>query len=144
MTEDPWDTMSFGRADHAAEQAAQQARERRTMAELLMARGQRKAAAIVAVSGYRSDCVDNWDGGQYEVVLSVPAAQFDAVDEETRAAMEAAARAVTGAGHFFGLDLEVQLLSPQPDWERELFERLFRVRDTADAAGLEHGGDDAN
>lgn len=63
------------------------ARERRTIAELLLARGLKKAAAIVAMSGYRSDCVDNWNGGQYEVVQSVPAAQFDAVGADSRAAL---------------------------------------------------------
>lgn len=109
------------------------------MAELLLARGQQKGAAIVAVSGYRSDCVDNWDGGQYEVVLTVPAAQFDAVDEDTRAALEAAARDVTGAAHFSGLCLEVQLLNPEPGWERELFDRLFRAREKSGAVGLDQG-----
>ena len=37
--------------------------ERRMVAELLAARGQRQAAAVVALSSLESVCVDNWDGG---------------------------------------------------------------------------------
>lgn len=137
MAETDWDEPFGPLAD---QEDLHLARERRTIAELLLARGHQKAAAIVAISGYRSDRVDNWDGGQYEVVLSLPAAQFDAVDEDSRAALEDAARVVTGEKHFAGLGLEVQLVEPRPGWERELFDRLFGERDRQDLPEAVDGG----
>lgn len=46
--------------------------DRHAIARLLQARGEAHAAAIVALSVYRPDHVDNWDGGQYEATLEVP------------------------------------------------------------------------
>ena len=137
MAETDWDD-PFG--PDADEEDLRLARERRTIAELLLARGHQKAAAIVAISGYRSDCVDNWNGGQHEVVLSIPAAQFDAVDADSRAALEDAARVVTGERHFAGLSLEVQLVDPRPGWERDLFDRLFGERGRPDLPEVVDGG----
>lgn len=137
MTETGWGDPFGSPADR---EGLRLARERRTMAELLLARGHQKAAAIVAMSDYRSDCIDNWDGGQYEVVLSVPAAQFDAVDEDSRAALEQAARDVTGDKHFAGLGLEVKLIDPRPGWERELFDRLFEEHARTDLPEVVDGG----
>ena len=105
--------------------AAQNAREHRTMAELLLTRGQRIAAAIVAASTYSSDFVDNWDGGQYEVVLGVPAVAFDQVGDSMREVLSAAARDITGHGHFRGLIVQVRLQDPEPDWQRILLEDVF-------------------
>ena len=141
MTEDLWDYATAVSAEHAAAEASRTAQERRTMAELLLARGQPKAAALVAMSDYRSEYVDNWNGGVYAVVLSVPAAQFDQVDPETRVALEGAARDITGAEQFSGLRLEVQLVDPEPGWERDLFNRLFREPDGA-ALALSEGDRD--
>jgi hypothetical protein len=137
MAETGWDDPFGTRADP---EQLRLARERRTMAELLLTRGHQKAAAIVAMSEYRSDCVDSWDGGQFEVVLSIPAAQFDAVDDDSRTALEQAARDVTGDKHFAGLGLEVQLLDPRPGWEQELFDRLFGERARSDLPGVVDGG----
>lgn len=95
------------------------------MAELLLARGQERAAALLAASTYSSCCVDNWDGGQYEVAIAVPAALFDRIDSETRAVLEAAARDIVGGDHFRGLSVQVRLTDPEPGWERALLERVF-------------------
>jgi hypothetical protein len=98
------------------------------MAELLLARGHIKAAAVLAMSEYRADRVDNWDGGQFETVLSVPAALFDVVADDLREQMHDAARDVTGPTHFAGLVVEVRLADPAVGWDRDLLDSL---RDTA-------------
>src|SRR5579884_3063044 len=106
---DLWDTWDEKAAARAAADASRFDRERRTLAEILLARGHAKAAALVAISMYRCDRVDNWDGGQFETVLSVPATQFDLVTGDIREAIESAALAITGAGHFAGLSVEVKI-----------------------------------
>jgi hypothetical protein len=46
--------------EHRAEQAE---RERQAACELLLHRGNDAAAFVVAAAIWRSDCVDNWNGG---------------------------------------------------------------------------------
>ncbi|CPZ54761.1 Uncharacterised protein [Mycobacteroides abscessus] len=57
---------TWGAADDPGDQYEA---DRCAIAKLLDARGHAEAAAIVAVSVYRPDLVDNWNGGQYEAVL---------------------------------------------------------------------------
>lgn len=123
MTEDMWNCWA---ADAAAQREKQDAREHRTMSALLIARGQRAAAAVLAASTYTSDCVDNWDGGQYEVVIAVPAVLFDRIDSETRAALEHAAKDIVGVEHFRGLVIQVRLMDPEPGWQQVLLQGVFR------------------
>lgn len=113
-----WDTSW---ADQQREQESlRNESERRTVAELLVTRGQDRAAAIVAVSAYESNCVDNWDGGQYEVDLAVPAYLFDQVTEPIRTALDGAVGAVIGTGHYRGLSVSVRMSDPTPGWDNEL------------------------
>lgn len=98
---------------------------------------------MVAMSGYRSDCVDNWNGGTFEVVLSIPVAQFDQVDAETRSALETAARDIIGDDHFSSLGVEVRLLDAEDGWEQELFNRLFGSRGIAVPPPQPEGESDA-
>lgn len=98
--------------------------ERKTLAELLLARGNVCAAALVAVAEYRCDQVDNWDGGQYEVDLALPADVFDAADADIRADLADAARAVIGEGHFEGMTISVRRSALTPSWDKELLESL--------------------
>ncbi len=121
MTEDPGAAWAAGTA---AERRLRHAREHRTMADLLLARDQVWAAATVAASLYSSYRVDEWEGGQYEVTIAVPAAVFDRVDAETRTALEEAARDVIGERHFRGLLVEIRLQDPEPGWQRALLERV--------------------
>lgn len=137
MTDEMWGSWA---AESAVRQEAQDAREHRTMAELLLARGQEPAAALLAASTYTSCCVDNWGGGQYEVAIAVPAALFDRVDGETRAALEAAASDVVGGDHFRGLCVQVRLADPEPGWERAVLERVFGSSASSDDVASSDGG----
>lgn len=120
MTEDMRDDWSRQRADGDARRREQ---ERQALAALLAARGEQAAAAIVAMSEWRADLVDNWNGGQYRGVLAVPPACYDLVTSELRDALADAARAVLGEC-FAGLDIEVRLGEAAPGWDVELLTRL--------------------
>lgn len=98
--------------------------ERKTLAELLFARGESLAAALVAVAEYRCDLVDNWDGGQYEVNLALPANVFDTADSDVRDTLADAAKAVIGDSHFRELTISVRRSTLTPNWDKELFESL--------------------
>ena len=142
MTDEMWASWA---ADAAAQHQTQDAREHRTIADLLLARGQEWAAAMLAASTYTSDCVDNWDGGQYEATIAVPAALFDRVDADTRTVLEAAARDIIGQDHFRGLSIQVRLVDPEPGWQRALLERVFASPPPPDATAqlaLPPGGGD--
>ncbi|WP_024794184.1 hypothetical protein [Tomitella biformata] len=97
--------------------------ERKTLAELLLARGESIAAALVAVAEYRRNQVDNWDGGQYEVDLALPADMFDAA-ADVRGELAEAARAVIGEGHFQGLTISVRRSDLIPSWDKDLLDSL--------------------
>lgn len=131
---DMWDDLARATADAEARREVGAERERQAVAQLLLARGHHLAAALVAVSGYRSDCVDNWDGGQYEVTLLVPAGQYDVVDDDVRAAIMSAAAAVTGEGHFSGLIVAIRLPDHQPGWDEELLRTIFSERQQSGTA----------
>lgn len=47
-------------------------RDRQALSQLLSARGEQHASALVAVSAYRDEYVDGLDGGQYDAILAVP------------------------------------------------------------------------
>lgn len=99
--------------------------ERKTLAELLLARGKARAAALVALATYRCDQVDNWDGGQYEVDLALPADVFDKADADVRTELADAAQAVIGEGHFQGLTISVRRSALTPSWDKELLKSLW-------------------
>jgi hypothetical protein len=119
MTWDDW------ASEAEARQRAENEREHRTMVELLLARGKNLSAALVTASTYTSDCVDNWDGGQYEVNLGVPPRLFDRIDNETLAVLEAAARDVIRDSHFHGLSIHVGRIEPEPGWQETILRQLF-------------------
>ena len=133
-----FDGMIFETAEQTAAraQAAFEAAEgdRRTLAELLAARGQRHAAAVVALSTFDAVQVDNWDGGQYEVHMSVPVALYDRVVGELEKQVSAAAEVVIGAGHYAGLDIGIRRADYRDGWEREFIERLSRAMRSERAA----------
>lgn len=114
------------------EQAAARARaafeaaegDRRMVAELLAARGERQAAALVALSTLEAVHVDNWDGGQYEAHLSVPVALYDRVAGELAEQISAAAEAVIGAGHYRGLEVSIRRPDYRDGWDCDLFDAL--------------------
>jgi hypothetical protein len=94
------------------------------LAKLLLARDERLAAAVVAMSDYRSDCVDNWDGGQYEVTLAVPAEAYDQVCDELYKPIDKACEAVVGAERYRGLCVRVLSPAAEADWAAKLLNEL--------------------
>lgn len=121
MSDDPWSDEFFSpqaQARRAAEAPQQADEERLAACQLLRQRGCEGAALIVASSGWRSDCVDNWDGGQYEVELAVPAALYDvARDEAVLAELNAAAEAVVGEKHFRGVVIALARSAAPAGWD---------------------------
>ena len=120
----------------AAERAAAEARnceqQRQAIAKLLSVRGQKAAAAIVAMSGWQIDDVgNNWSGEHYRGVLAVPPEGFDAVTEDLRDAIAAAARAVVGE-EFADLTIRVRLDEAELSWDEQLVAQL-REQHTRDA-----------
>ncbi|MDM2496026.1 hypothetical protein PP564_13030 [Mycobacteroides abscessus] len=112
--------------------------DRHAIARLLQARGESHAAAIVALSVYRPDHVDNWDGGQYEASLEVPPEFYDQVaGGEFAAAISQAAEAVIGPGHYAGLNTRVLAESPNPDWVEEVVASLRARRVASERADLD-------
>jgi hypothetical protein len=100
-----------------------------SLASLLMARGERLAAGVVALSRYRSDRVDNFDGGQYEVTLEVLAEAYDQARGELRSCLDQACEDIIGHGHYAGLQIRVLAPHEDPDWAAKLIDvlRLRRV-----------------
>lgn len=133
--------MSWGDEIEAREQAQAEAweRDRKTMAELLLTRGEGHAAALVAISEYRSDMVDNWDGGQYEVDIALPAVAYDKADEAVRGAMTKAAQDIVGHGHFQGLKVSVRRSALTPNWDRDIFDFVRGPSGRRDPAELSTG-----
>ena len=119
---DPWEQDA---RERALRQQAGDELDRRSIAELLEARGLGKAAVLVAASEYRSIEVSSWDGGQYQAMFAVPARVYDHVDGPTRAALEAAARAVIGEEQFDGISISVRRPASEPGWEEAMARRLF-------------------
>ncbi len=109
---------SEAQAGREAEVAQEVERERYAACQLLRQRGHEGAALIIASSGWRSDCVDNWDGGQYEVDLAVPAALFDAArDQAVLAELSAASEAVVGEKHFRGVSVSLARGEAPAGWD---------------------------
>ena len=102
---------------------------RHSLAALLLARGETFAAGVVALSRFRSYCVDNLDGGQYEVTLEVPAEAYDQARGELVGCLRAACEDVVGAGSYAGLVIRVLAPPPDPEWASKLVVvlRLRRV-----------------
>lgn len=118
MFGDPWPS----RESLLAEQAARDEADRQARAQLLLARGHDRAAAVVATATYTADQVDNWDGGQYEVTLGVPAGAYDAASTELHDVLSSAAEAIVGAMHYRGLLVTVRRPGLAPGWEAGLLE----------------------
>lgn len=121
---DPWGASSAEYDAHVTNEARLNEARRQAVAELLVSRGHDRAAALVAISGFERVEVDGWNGGQYEVYLSLPAAQFDLVTDEVKDVIDAAASAVVGASCYQGLNVHVRLTDAADGWDRALIERL--------------------
>lgn len=112
--------------------------DRRAIARLLQARGEAHAAAIVALSVYRPDHVDNWVGGQYEATLEVPPEFYDQVaGGEFAAVISQAAEAIIGSGHYAGLNTRVLAQSPNPDWVEDVVSSLRSRRVASERVDLD-------
>lgn len=112
--------------------------DRHAIARLLQARGEPHAAAIVALSIYRPDHVDNWDGGQYEATLEVPPEFYDQVaGGEFAAVIGQAAEAIIGSGHYAGLNVRVLAQQPNPEWVEEVVNSLRARRITSERIATE-------
>lgn len=133
--------MSWGDDIEAREQAQAEAweRDRKTMAELLVARGEGDAAVLVTIAEYRSDMVDQWDGGQYDVDIALPAVAYDKADDAVRAAMTKAACDIIGQGHFNGLTISVRRSALTPNWDRDIFDFVRAQPARRAPAGLPTG-----
>lgn len=114
--------------------AVQHERERRTLVQLLDAAGQPELVLVVAGSEYRSDCVDNWDGGQYEITLGVPPEHIFKITDEHRAQLERCAQVIVGEKHYRGLTVGVRLAEHEPGWDVEFAQQLWARLDAADVA----------
>lgn len=106
--------------------------DRHAIARLLHARGQTEAAAIVAVSVYRPDLVDNWNGGQYEAVLEVAPELYDKANGECGDAISSAAEALIGSDCYQGLRICLLTAPPRPDWVEEVVRGLRPVHVTSE------------
>jgi hypothetical protein len=132
---DEWDSpQAF--AQREAERRADAERDRQAMCDLLRHRGHDAAALVVAASKLTSDCVDNWDGGQYEVTLAVPAVMYDgACTEAVKAELTAVAEAVVTAKHFRGLEISLRRGDAPPGWDATAFAEIMDAsRHAASAA----------
>lgn len=116
---------TWGTADSQADLYESQ---RCAIAQLLDARGHAEAAAIVAVSVYRPDLVDNWNGGQYEAVLEVAPELYDQATGEFSEAISSAAEAMIGSDCYRGLRVCLLAAPHPPDWVEEVVRGLRPVR----------------
>lgn len=105
--------------------AVQHERERRTLVQLLDAAGQPALALVIAAAEYRSDCVDNWDGGQYEITLGIPPEHIFNITDEHRQHLERCLTVIVGEKHYRGLTVGVRLVEHQPGWDVEFAHRLW-------------------
>jgi len=128
---DGWDSpQAF--AQREAERRADAERDRQPMCELLRHRGHEAAALVVAAAELTSDCVDNWDGGQHEVTLAVPAVMYaGARSDEVLAQLSAAAEAVVTTKHFRGLEITLRRGEAPAGWDAAAFAGIMRTTDRA-------------
>ncbi|OBK92768.1 hypothetical protein A5645_22440 [Mycobacterium asiaticum] len=102
--------MGFGMPEEDLnEQEAVWEGRRHALAQLLQARGHAEAAAVVAVSHYRSDIA--WDGdNDYQVVtLTVPPKLFDAASKQLANAICESCIDVVGGG---AISMQYRVASP--------------------------------
>lgn len=121
---DPWSTWDQERREREEQQRAQDELDRQSIALLLEARGHGKVAVLVAGSEYRCVLIDNYDGGQYKGEFAVPPGWYDHIDEQTRAALEDATRAVVGEAHFAGVNITIRRAALAPGWEEAMVRRI--------------------
>ncbi|MDM3909136.1 hypothetical protein SKC41_29515 [Mycobacterium sp. 050128] len=91
-------------------------RARQALSQLLSARDEQNAAALVAVSAYRDEYVDGLDGGQYEAILAVPPELYDHARGEFREVIDSACADIIGPDHYAGLRISVRRPPYDPDW----------------------------
>jgi hypothetical protein len=108
-----------------AQDAVQYERERHTLVQLLEAAGQPALALVIAGSEYRRDCVDNWNGGQYEVTLGIPPEHLFNITDEHRGHLERCAQVIVGERQYQSLTIGVRLAEHQPGWDAEFAQRLW-------------------
>lgn len=131
---DEWDSPQ-AHATREAERLAEAERDRQAMCELLRHRGHDAAALVVAAAELRSDCVDNWDGGQYEITLAVPAQMYDgARAEAVLAELNAAAEAIVTTKHYRGLEITLRRGEAPAGWDARLFAEIMESERTRGAA----------
>ncbi|ORB23366.1 tyrosine-type recombinase/integrase [Mycolicibacterium monacense] len=106
---DMWD-------DEAIDTERQREQDHAALARLLQARGESHAAAIVAVSYYSDVCVDNWNGGQYEACLAVPAELYAQAGSEFRDAIDQPCQAIVGEDCYRSLNISVRRSPVEPEW----------------------------
>lgn len=120
---DEWEAMAQRQREL---DAVQHERERRTLVQLLDAAGQPALALVIAGGEYRSDCVDNWDGGQYEVTLGVPPEHVFNITDEHRQHLDRCMQVIVGEKHYRGVVVGVRLSEYQPGWDVEFAQQLWR------------------
>jgi hypothetical protein len=128
---DEWEAMAQRQREL---DAVQHERERRTLVQLLNASAQPELALVVTGSEYRSDCVDNWDGGQYEITLGVPPEHIFKITDGHREHLERCLRVIVGEKHYRGLTVGVRLAEHQPGWDIDFAKQLWARLDAADVA----------
>jgi hypothetical protein len=102
--------------DADSERELEYDRDRQALSQLLSARGEQHAAALVAVSAYRDEYVDGLDGGQYDAILAVPPELYDQARGEFREVIESACADTIGQYHYSGLRICVRRPPYDPDW----------------------------
>lgn len=115
-----------------------------SLASLLTNRGHSLAAAVVAMSRYRCDRVDNLDGGQYETTLEVPAEADDTARGELLDDLDQGCRDMIGHDYHAGLRIRVLPPPANPDWAAQRIEELRAHRARSPRPEGQAATDDSN
>jgi hypothetical protein len=98
-------------------------RDRHALAQLLQARGEGHAAAIVAVSHYSTDYVGN---DKWNVTLAVPAELYDLARKELSERLQDACADVVGREAFDRITFRVRRPPYEADWVADIVRSLDR------------------
>jgi hypothetical protein len=98
-------------------------RDRHALAQLLQARGEGHAAAIVAVSHYSTDYVGD---GKWNVILAVPAELYDIAREELSESLKDGCADIVGREAFDRITFRVLRPPYESDWVAEIVRLLDR------------------
>ena len=99
-----------------AERELEYDRDRQALSQLLSARAEQHAAALVAISAYRDEYVGGLNGGQYDAILAVLPELYDQARGELREVIESACVDIIGAEHYAGLRIRLRRRPYDPDW----------------------------